>query len=162
MQAINISYLADVDSGIRQVHSLYAILVGAEHRNSSERSRQGLLRLETIAFRQVQDWLIALLELAHLRQLAAADVLAEGMAGLFLKHTLQVPLRVTGALRHFFQRQGRFQALIPIHDKILWIVMASLLRLTSSYLFLFLRQDLLSSCSSMATSSADRFFVNSW
>ena len=58
-----------------------------------ERSRQGLLRLETIAFRQVQDWLIALLELLrNLRQLAAADV-AEGMAGLFLKHTLQVPLR---------------------------------------------------------------------
>ena len=50
-----------------------------------ERSRQGLLRLETIAFRQVQDWLIALLELLrNLRQLAAADVLAEGMASLFL------------------------------------------------------------------------------
>ena len=78
-----------------------------------ERSRQGLLRLETIAFRQVQDWLIALLELLrNLRQLAAADVLAEGMAGLFLKHTLQVPLRVTGALRHFFQRQGRFQVIL--------------------------------------------------
>lgn len=46
-----------------------------------ERSRQGLLRLETIAFRQVQDWLITLLELLrNLRQLAAADVLAEGMA----------------------------------------------------------------------------------
>ena len=71
-----------------------------------ERSRQGLLRLETIAFRQVQDWLIALLELLrNLRQLAAADVLAEGMV--ISKHTLQVPLRVTGALRHFFQRQGR-------------------------------------------------------
>ena len=55
----------------------------AEHRNSSERSRQGLLRLETIAFRQVQDWLIARFELLrNLRQLAAADVLAEGMAGL--------------------------------------------------------------------------------
>ena len=50
-----------------------------------ERSRQGLLRLETIAFRQVQDWLIALLELLrNLRQLAAADVLAEGMAVSFL------------------------------------------------------------------------------
>ena len=93
-----------------------------------ERSRQGLLRLETIAFRQVQDWLIALLELLrNLRQLAAADVLAE-MAGLFLKHTLQVPLRVTGALRHFFQRQGRFQVILDPRQ-ILWIVMASLLRL---------------------------------
>ena len=127
MQAINISYLADVDSGI-QVHSL-CDTVGRNIEIVLERSRQGLLRLETIAFRQVQDWLIALLELLrNLRQLAAADVLAEGMAGLFLKHTLQVPLRVTGALRHFFQRQGRFR-LSSIHDKILWIVMASLLRL---------------------------------
>lgn len=128
MQAINISYLADVDSGIRR-YIRYAILVGRNIEIVLERSRQGLLRLETIAFRQVQDWLITLLELLrNLRQLAAADVLAEGMAGLFLKHTLQVPLRVTGALRHFFQRQGRFQ-LSSIHDKILWIVMASLLRL---------------------------------
>ena len=128
MQAINISYLADVDSGFAR-YIRYAILVGRNIEIVLERSRQGLLRLETIAFRQVQDWLIALLELLrNLRQLAAADVLAEGMAGLFLKHTLQVPLRVTGALRHFFQRQGRFQ-LSSIHDKILWIVMASLLRL---------------------------------
>ena len=84
MQAINISYLADVDSGIRQVHSLCDTW-GRNIEIVLERSRQGLLRLETIAFRQVQDWLIALLELLrNLRQLAAADVLAEGMAGLFL------------------------------------------------------------------------------
>ena len=108
-----------------------------------ERSRQGLLRLETIAFRQVQDWLIALLELLrNLRQLAAADVLAEGNGRSFLKHTLQVPLRVTGAPDTFSSDRGDSR-LSSIHDKILWIVMASLLRLTSSYLFLFLRQDLL-------------------
>ena len=47
-----------------------------------------------------------------LRTRQLADVLAEGMAGLFFKHTLQVPLRVTGALRHFFQRQGRFQVIL--------------------------------------------------
>ena len=83
MQAINISYLADVDSGIRQAHSL-CDTCGWNIEIVLERSRQGLLRLETIAFRQVQDWLIALLELLrNLRQLAAADVLAEGMAGLF-------------------------------------------------------------------------------
>ena len=41
----------------------YAILVGRNIEIVLERSRQGLLRLETIAFRQVQDWLIALLEL---------------------------------------------------------------------------------------------------
>ena len=53
-----------------------------------ERSRQGLLRLETIAFRQVQDWLIALLELLrNLRQLAAADVLAEEWPVSFLNLT---------------------------------------------------------------------------
>ena len=75
MQAINNSYLADADSGIRQVHSLCDIC-RAEHRNSFKRSRQGLLRFETVAFRQVQDWLIALLELLrNLRQLTAADVL---------------------------------------------------------------------------------------
>ena len=85
MQAINISYLADVDSGFAR-YIRYAILVGRNIEIVLERSRQGLLRLETIAFRQVQDWLIALLELLrNLRQLAAADVLAaEGMAGLFL------------------------------------------------------------------------------
>ena len=126
VQAINISYLADVDSGIRQVHSL-CDACGRNIEIVLERSRQGLLRLETIAFRQVQDWLIALLELLrNLRQLAAADVLAEGMAGLFLKHTLQVP-PINRSARHFFQRQGRFR--LSIHDKILWIVMASLLRL---------------------------------
>ena len=81
MQAINISYLADVDSGFAR-YIRYAILVGRNIEIVLERSRQGLLRLETIAFRQVQDWLIALLELCALRQLAAADVLAEGMAGL--------------------------------------------------------------------------------
>ena len=62
MQAINISYLADVDSGFAR-YIRYAILVGRNIEIVLERSRQGLLRLETIAFRQVQDWLIALLEL---------------------------------------------------------------------------------------------------
>ena len=143
MQAINISYLADVDSGIRR-YIRYAILVGRNIEIVLERSRQGLLRLETIAFRQVQDWLIALLELLrNLRQLAAADVLAEGMAGLFLKHTLQVPLRVTGALRHFFQRQGDSEVILDPRQKILWIVMASLLRLDIILPLLILRQDLL-------------------
>ena len=79
MQAINNSYLADADSGIRQVHSRYAIFVGRNIEIVFKRSRQGLLRFETVAFRQVQDWLIALLELLrNLRQLTAADVLAEG------------------------------------------------------------------------------------
>ena len=62
MQAINISYLADVDSGIRQAFR-YAILVGRNIEIVLERSRQGLLRLENHSVRQVQDWLIALLEL---------------------------------------------------------------------------------------------------
>ena len=94
MQAINNSYLADADSGARYIR--YAIFVGRNIEMVFKRSRQGLLRFETVAFRQVQDWLIALLELLrNLRQLTAADVLAEGMAGLFLKHTLQVPLGVT-------------------------------------------------------------------
>ena len=134
------------------------MLVGRNIEIVLERSRQGLLRLETIAFRQVQDWLIALLELLrNLRQLAAADVLAEGMAGLFLKHTLQVPLRVTGALQTLFPATGRFQVILD-HDKILWIVMASLLRLDIILpLLIFTAGTFLSSCSSMATSSADRF-----
>nr|VXZ84902.1 Uncharacterised protein [Klebsiella pneumoniae] len=51
MQAINISYLADVDSGIRR-YIRYAILVGRNIEIVLERSRQGLLRLETIAFRR--------------------------------------------------------------------------------------------------------------
>ena len=77
MQAINNSYLADADSGIRQVHSLCDIC-GRNIEIVFKRSRQGLLRFETVAFRQVQDWLIALLELLrNLRQLTAADVLAE-------------------------------------------------------------------------------------
>ena len=78
MQAINNSYLADADSGIRQVHSLCDIC-GAEHRNSFKRSRQGLLRFETVAFRQVQDWLIALLELLrNLRQLYGCGCTGRG------------------------------------------------------------------------------------
>ena len=77
MQAINNSYLADADSGIRQ-YIRYAIFVGRNIEIVFKRSRQGLLRFETVAFRQVQDWLIALLELLrNLRQLTAADVLAE-------------------------------------------------------------------------------------
>ena len=115
----------------------YAILVGRNIEIVLERSRQGLLRLETIAFRQVHDWLITLLELMrNLRQLAAADVLAEGMAGLFLKHTLQVPLRVTGALRHFFQRQGRFQVILdPLQNTMDsdGVIITSGHHLTSSY-----------------------------
>ena len=84
MQAINNSYLADADSGIRQVHSLCDI-VGRNIEIVFKRSRQGLLRFETVAFRQVQDWLIALLELLrNLRQLTAADVLAEGWPVSFL------------------------------------------------------------------------------
>lgn len=56
----------------------YAIFVGRNIEIVFKRSRQGLLRFETVAFRQVQDWLIALLELLrNLRQLTAADVLAE-------------------------------------------------------------------------------------
>ena len=57
MQAINISYLADVGFA-RYIR--YAILVGRNIEIVLERSRQGLLRLETIAFRQVQDCRIAL------------------------------------------------------------------------------------------------------
>ena len=84
MQAINNSYLADADSGFAR-YIRYAIFVGRNIEIVFKRSRQGLLRFETVAFRQVQDWLIALLELLrNLRQLTAADVLAEGMAGLFL------------------------------------------------------------------------------
>ena len=41
----------------------YAIFVGRNIEIVFKRSRQGLLRFETVAFRQVQDWLIALLEL---------------------------------------------------------------------------------------------------
>ena len=153
MQAINISYLADVDSGFASTFVM--ILVGRNIEIVLERSRQGLLRLETIAFRQVQDWLIALLELLrNLRQLAAADVLAEEWP-VFLKHTLQVPLRVTGALRHFSSDRGDSR-LSSIHDKILWIVMASLLRL-DIILPLIFTVTFLSSCRAMATSSA-RFF----
>ena len=56
----------------------YAIFVGRNIEIVFKRSRQGLLRFETVAF-PVQDWLIALLELLrNLRQLTAADVLAEG------------------------------------------------------------------------------------
>ena len=95
MQAINNSYLADADRDSPGTFVM-AIFVGRNIEIVFKRSRQGLLRFETVAFRQVQDWLIALLELLrNLRQLTAADVLAEGMAGLFLKHTLQVPLGVT-------------------------------------------------------------------
>ena len=50
----------------------YAIFVGRNIEIGFKRSRQGLLRFETVAFRQVQDWLIALLELLrNLRQLTA-------------------------------------------------------------------------------------------
>ena len=94
MQAINNSYLADADSGIRQ-YIRYAIFVGRNIEIVFKRSRQGSLRFETVAFRQVQDWLIALSFCAISVSLRLVDVLAEGMAGLFLKHTLQVPLAVT-------------------------------------------------------------------
>ena len=80
----------------------------------------------------------------------------------FLKHTLQVPLRVTGALRHFFQRQGRFQVILDPRQNTMdsdGVIITSGHHLTSSY---FYGRTFLSSCSSMATSSADRFFVNSW
>ena len=94
MQAINNSYLADADSGIRQ-YIRYAIFVGRNIEIVFKRSRQGLLRFETVAFRQVQIGSLLCLSFCAIRQLTAADVLAEGMAGLFLKHTLQVPLGVT-------------------------------------------------------------------
>ena len=107
-----------------------------------ERSRQGLLRLETIAFRQVQDWLIALLELAQSPSACGCGMYWPRNAGLFLKHTLQVPLRKLERSDTFSSDRGDSR-LSSIHDKILWIVMASLLRLDIIYLFLFLRQDLL-------------------
>ena len=99
--------------------------------------------------------------LRNLRQLAAADVLAEGMAGLFLKHTLRVPLRVTGALRHFSSDQGDSR-LSSIHDKILWIVMASLLRLDIILPLLILRQDLLEQLLKHGDFVRRQIFVNSW
>ena len=143
MQAINISYLADVDSGIRR-YIRYAILVGRNIEIVLERSRQGLLRLENHSVPPVQDWLIALLELLrNLRQLAAADVLAEGMAGLFLKHTLQVPLRSNRSAQTLFPATGAIPVLSSIHDKILWIVMASLLRLDIILPLLIFTEDLL-------------------
>ena len=114
----------------------YAIL-GRNIEIVLERSRQGLLRLKLSSvppgtgLAHCSAWLLRTVSLA------AADVLAEGMAGLF-KHTLQVPLRVTGALRHFFPATGRFQVILDPRQNTM-IVMASLLRLTSSYLFLFLR-----------------------
>ena len=77
MQAINNSYLAMQIAGFAR-YIRYAIFVGRNIEIVFKRSRQGLLRFETVAFRQVQDWLIALLELLrNLRQLTAADVLAE-------------------------------------------------------------------------------------
>ena len=39
----------------------YADICGRNIEIVFKRSRQGLLRFETVAFRQVQDWLIALL-----------------------------------------------------------------------------------------------------
>ena len=82
------------------------ILVGRNIEIVLERSRQGLLRLETIAFRQVQDWLIVLLEFAQSSACGCGCTEAEGMAGLFLKHTLQVPLRVTGVAQTLFPATG--------------------------------------------------------
>ena len=79
-----------------------------------------------------------------------------GMAGLFL-NMLQVPLRVTGALRHFFQRRGRFQVILDPRQNTMdsdGVIITSGHHLTSSY---FYGRTFLSSCSSMATSSADRF-----
>ena len=160
MQAINISYLADVDSGFAR-YIRYAILVGRNIEIVLERSRQGLLRLETIAFARYRiGSLLCLSFLRNLRQLAVADVLAEEWPVSFLKHTLQVPLRVTGALRHFFQRQGRFQVILDPRQNTMdsdGVIITSGHHLTSSY---FCRQDLLEQLL-MATSSADRFFVNS-
>ena len=102
-----------------------------------ERSRQGLLRLETIAFRQVQDWLIALLELLrNLRQLAAADVLAEEWPVSFLNIRCRCHLEVTGALRHFFQRRGRFQVILDPRQNTMdsdGVIITSGHHLTSSY-----------------------------
>ena len=72
-------------------------LWGVSHQSVFKRSRQGLLRFETVAFRQVQDWLIALLELLrNLRQLTAADVLAEGPVS-FLNIRCRCHLGNTGA-----------------------------------------------------------------
>ena len=104
MQAINISYLADVDSGIRQY--IRYTSVGRNIEIVLERSRQGLLRLETIAFRQVQDWLIALLELLPISVSLRLRMYWPRNGGLFLKHTLQVP-QSNRALRHFFSDRGR-------------------------------------------------------
>ena len=92
MQAINNSYLADADSGIRQVHSLCDIC-GRNIEIVFKRSRQGLLRFETVAFRQVQDWLIALLELLrNLVSLRLRMYWPREWPVSFFKHTLQVPL----------------------------------------------------------------------
>ena len=79
------------------------------------------------------------------------------MAGLFLKHTLQVPLRVTGALPDTFSSDRA----IPGYPRSTTntmdsdgVIITSGHHLTSSY---FYGRTFLSSCSSMATSSADRF-----
>ena len=95
MQAINNSYLADADSGIRS-YIRYAIFVGRNIEIVFKRSRQGLLRFEN---RSVPpgNRIGSLLCLSFCAIPSAYSRMywAEGMAGLFLKHTLQVPLGVT-------------------------------------------------------------------
>ena len=52
-----------------------------------------------------------------------------------------MPLRVTGALRHFFQRQGRFQVILDPRQNTMdsdGVIITS-----GHHLFFFLRQDLL-------------------
>lgn len=58
------------------------------------------------------------------------------------KHPLQVPFRVTRTLWHFLQWQWRFQ-LSSIQSKMLWMVIASVLRLDIVIPLFCLRQDFL-------------------
>ena len=83
--------------------------------------------------------------LRNLRQLAAADACCEGMAGLFLKHTLQVPLRVTGALRHF-PATGAIQVILDPRQNTMdsdGVIITSGHHLTSSYFVQDLLEQLL-------------------